>query len=55
MGRRYQRHVQKLQQSRIWVLSDGILRTIGVETSGHINRDTQLPGHPVERDGAPPQ
>jgi len=55
MGRCHQRHVQKLQQSRVWLLPDGVLRTISVETSGNINRDTQLLGHPVERDCAPPQ
>lgn len=55
MGRRHQCHVQKLQQSRVRILSDGVLRAIGVEAPGHVDRDTKLPGYPVERDSAPPQ
>lgn len=48
MGRRHRRHVQKLQQSRVRILSDGVLRAIGVKASGHVDRDSQLPGYPVE-------
>lgn len=55
VGRRHHRHVQKLPESRLRVLPDGLLRAAGSQAPGHVDQDTQLPGHPVERDGAPPQ
>lgn len=40
MGRRHQCDVQKLRKSRLFVLFDGLLRTVGVKAAVHVNQNT---------------
>lgn len=54
MERGHLRHVQQLLQSRLRVLPDGLLRAAGAQAPGHVDQDTQLPGHSVERDSTSP-
>lgn len=55
MGRRHQRDVQKLHQSRVCVLFNGVLRATCAETAVHVDQNSQFLRHSVERNGPPPQ